>query len=759
MRFYSISLLIILSHFIEAQETDLLRDLSPDRLEELKEINLIDAAEKSLETENNLTETLEDYDDTQQLNSEKFGYDYFSKMPTSISSAADLPVPGEYKISLNDQLKVIFTGSKNEIFNLTVQLDGSIFIPKIGSISVVGDALSNVRSRVVNLVDANYVGVTVDVSIKELSAKKISIIGAVKSPGTYLVNPFTTISNALAYSGGVEDFGSLRNIVLVKPNGDEYVFDLYDLLIYGKRSNDLTVGSGDTIVVRGTDNFLEVKGSILRSKIYEYKKDDTFQDLIDFALGLLSEADQNNIYTTEVLSGAKVTKKINLSDSIGSSILKELYVGNNVFVTKNNLFVDGFGVTRGYVSSDLVSFDQIVSSLKFSSDIFPFYAIYDYQTLDGLGRKRTSFSLADPKTFEDFELNDNAKIYFFDRDFIMQMSKYYLNDSPEEEAELEIDAKYLLDIPIPSEFIQFKSANVNFLIPLKGKITPKILHEYFGTNEEIAEENVAVITKNESFSNSYTQIYDSKEVVAITLPKLQTDLIKVTILGQILNPGVYSLSSSTTLNELYVLAGGFLENSFEQGIIFARESVRENQEQAIIEARTLLVDSLLQKSTTNESAVGDINEIIKLAENLQPNGRITGNFSLNSDFSNEFILNDGDEIFIPSERNEITVEGEVLNSTSFLYDDSMSVSDYIDAAGGFSNYADKSAVFVIKANGVSIKVSRNIFSGNPVKLERGDTIVIPRDLEQISGLPLVQVATDIISNIAFSAASLNALKN
>ena len=45
---------------------------------------------------------------------------------------------------------------------------------------------------------------TIDLSLKNLSAKKISIVGAVNNPGTYLVNPFTTISNALAYSGGIQ---------------------------------------------------------------------------------------------------------------------------------------------------------------------------------------------------------------------------------------------------------------------------------------------------------------------------------------------------------------------------------------------------------------------------------------------------------------------------------------------------------------------------------------------------------------------------
>ena len=88
----------------------------------------------------------------------------------------------------------------------------------------------------------------------------------------------------------------------------------------------------------------------------------------------------------------------------------------------------------------------------------------------------------------------------------------------------------------------------------------------------------------------------------------------------------------------------------------------------------------------------------------------------------------------------------------------MSFRDYITAAGGFSDYADKRAVFVIKANGLSVVAGTNVFSGQ-VKIEPGDTIVVPRNLNQLEALPMISMATKIISDIAFSAASLNAIRD
>ena len=44
-------------------------------------------------------------------------------------------------------------------------------------------------------------------------------------------------------------------------------------------------------------------------------------------------------------------------------------------------------------------------------------------------------------------------------------------------------------------------------------------------------------------------------------------------------------------------------------------------------------------------------------------------------------------------------------------------------------------------------------------LNPGDTVVVPRDLGVMDTLPLVSVATKIISDIAFAAASLNTISD
>ena len=253
-------------------DTSAIQNLSSDQIamakEALSKNNLIDPTEKD---SSNKEETLKINEEAviSISDNSNFGYNFISTSPTSIIATGDLPLPNEYKISLGDVIGVVLSGSKDEIFDMKVQLDGSVFFPGLGSISVAGESFLDVKNKLRNLIEKSYIGVSIDLSLKDLSAKKITIVGAVNNPGTYLVNPFTTISNSLAYSGGIQNIGSLRNIRLVRSNGDNFEFDLYDLLIYGDRTNDITIESGDVIIIGPASNFITISGLVKRPGTYE----------------------------------------------------------------------------------------------------------------------------------------------------------------------------------------------------------------------------------------------------------------------------------------------------------------------------------------------------------------------------------------------------------------------------------------------------------------------------------------------------------
>ena len=120
---------------------------------------------------------------------------------------------------------------------------------------------------------------------------------------------------------------------------------------------------------------------------------------------------------------------------------------------------------------------------------------------------------------------------------------------------------------------------------------------------------------------------------------------------------------------------------------------------------------------------------------------------------------DGDTIFIPKIPSTINVLGEVLNPIAFQFEKNISIRKAIENAGGYRDYANKSKVYIIKANGNIQKADRNIFIQR-VNLEAGDTIVVPRKL--VIGDPGIQFLlplTQILSDFAFSAAAIESLSN
>ena len=106
----------------------------------------------------------------------------------------------------------------------------------------------------------------------------------------------------------------------------------------------------------------------------------------------------------------------------------------------------------------------------------------------------------------------------------------------------------------------------------------------------------------------------------------------------------------------------------------------------------------------------------------------------------------------------LTIIGQVLNPLTVEYETNVSVKEYIDKAGSFTEMADKRGIYIIGSDGASVPYDTRLFQ-NELRLQPGDTIVVPRDFDRVSTLPLVNSAAQIISNIAFAAASLNTLNN
>ena len=731
----------------QAVDPTILSQLSPEQIEMAKEAyairNFSDESADELPAIDESLETNRPNEDS-NVTSKKYGYDFFSSTPTSLVAIGDLPLPNDYKISLRDQFTVILSGSKDAMFNLNVKLDGTILFPELGSISVVGLSLQEVKDKLSLLIEQSYIGVNIDISIQNLSAKKITIVGAVKTPGTYLVNPFSTITSALAYSGGVSEIGSLRDIKLIRNNKEVFSFDLYDLLIKGDRSKDFTIEAGDTLLINAASQFVEINGAVKRPAIYEILEGETLGDIIDFALGFNQTANKSNISVSFLdLNEASIVKKNirNLDQSIENALSIDVFN----YVSQNTSDIQVYGAVEEPGFYDVKKYnnlENLIANLKFV-DVYPWLAVLEQFDENKILRSTTLFNLNDPSTYESIELLPNSAVHFTninDRSFnVSEMTQNKIADY-----ELILNHR-----------------QGTFRLPIYGEYSVKSFVDLLGLDMSDVDNFATYVSPLENIviNDAYENMqFTAKKYNTVSFRSPDNNLINITISGAIDFPGTYVLNDDSTVNDLYKLIGGFKKQAFLEGIVLQREAIRERQLESIEKSKEDLNKAILTSVQQGDN-VGDINIIQALSQTIDAEnlGRLAGDFSPESRASKNTILFDGDNIIVPKNPNTISILGEVLNPIAIEYNKNLSIKSSINNAGGYQQYADKSRVYVIKANGVVKKASRNIFVGN-IELEPGDTIIVPRKI--ITNNPGIQALipiTQILSDLAFSASALDNL--
>jgi len=185
------------------------------------------------------------------------------------------------------------------------------------------------------------------------------------------------------------------------------------------------------------------------------------------------------------------------------------------------------------------------------------------------------------------------------------------------------------------------------------------------------------------------------------------------VYGEVKTPGNYTvMDQETTVQELLEKAGGITERALKNGAYIIRS--RQNTS-ATISAQSNF-DLLLQR--TSDQYIQGL-EYLELESKL---GRNRINLDLNDPESLKSIrLYDGDNLIIPQNLNVVTVFGQVMIPGQYAYSEKKTVQEYIDEqAGGVTNAADASRIFIIKAGTLSWYLPAE------TKLESGDLIFVDR---------------------------------
>lgn len=245
----------------------------------------------------------------------------------------------------------------------------------------------------------------------------------------------------------------------------------------------------------------------------------------------------------------------------------------------------------------------------------------------------------------------------------------------------------------------------------------------------------------------------------------------VVLKGEVRNPGTYSILRNERLSSVIERAGGLTPQAYPYGAVFTRLSVSERERventRSANDIRNQILNALARPngSTTGSSMSGDtltaVMGLLNQIESQPAIGRVSvipDPTLLHDQPTSDILLEAGDAIVIPKKPSTVTVLGEVLQPGTFVWDRSNDVSDYVDQAGGPSEYADTSRIIVVLPDGSARSAGMSWLSiGLNSDVPPGSTIIVFRDVSSLSTHQLIVEVTSIISSLATTAAAMAVL--
>ncbi|MDR7052272.1 protein involved in polysaccharide export with SLBB domain [Duganella sp. 3397] len=225
-----------------------------------------------------------------------FGSDLFSTVPTTFAPADAGQVNQDYVLGTGDVVQIRGWGMVDIDVSATVDRSGAIYIPRIGNVNVSGVKYRDLQGYLKQAVGKVFTNFELTASISQVRSVQIYVVGHAVRPGTYTLSAMSTLLNALFTSGGPSVTGTLRNIEVKRANRTATRFDLYDMLVKGDKSSDLTLQDGDVVYIPEVGPLVALTGNVKTPAIFELKKEvESVSDLVALAGGFSSSAQTKQI--------------------------------------------------------------------------------------------------------------------------------------------------------------------------------------------------------------------------------------------------------------------------------------------------------------------------------------------------------------------------------------------------------------------------------------------------------------------------------
>ncbi|MSR88605.1 MAG: hypothetical protein EXS67_03010 [Candidatus Margulisbacteria bacterium] len=695
-------------------------------------------------------------DEIKQKPAEKiyqFGYDVFNNSTYSGSPYMSIPAGPDYVLGTGDTLQIRIWGKIEEQMTVSLDNNGQIYLPKVGILSLAGVRYGAVPQVIKRALSKYYVNFEVSATLGSMRSIKVFVLGEVNTPGAYDMSSMSTVMMSLYASGGLTKMGSLRKVQLIRNRHVIKTLDFYDYLMSGNRSQDTLLQNFDTVFIPVIGDVVKVTGLVKRPGIYELKGNETIYDAIEtLAGGFGVTYFGKRIQVERILQGQKkVMLDLELQEhaKYKTSLKKEKLKNGDIItvlpISKkrfNQVTIQGNVYRPGtYEFRNGMTIGDLIDKADNLLDDTYLQRLELYREKSNTEREIIPINYLDPNS-KKVELKEFDVLQVNPRSAMAGKSKVTIEG----------------DVKVPGDYqllVNMKILDLIYLaIPEK---TAELDYAELVRKNPSGIDNIIVINlntlKNNPDSASNLILQDSDKLF-VRKNQERNAAQSITLKGEFLYPGTYSVRSGETLNEIIQRAGGVTQKAFLKGIIFKRKSVKDlehlGQDKILIEEQKRLFydQSRILSLNTKEYSGAYTDALVLIKTQVKQNeGRLVLDITSLEDIKgkNNVTLENNDEISLPEIPASVQIVGGVQQTSAHIFTPNQNLDYYINQSGGYSEFARRDDCMVIKSNGTIDKIGDRV-------IERGDTIYIPEEIK--AGQDWLSLLVEISKVIANTVTAL-----
>ena len=729
--------------------------------------------------------------DTAEAPSTYFGYNIFRNNPYLNKEYLLGNIDEGYLISPGDEMRIITYGDNSLEQNVTVDRNGNINITGYGLFFASGMTFKTLKSRLKLFLGKYLSGLMsstprtfLDVSLTQLRPVKVVVLGQVQSPGPHILNTSGSALSALYAAGGVKYSGSLREIKIYRNNKLYKTIDLYDYITKGELRKDIRLTNNDIVFVGARKNSIQLSGELYNPAIYETLPGEDLNSLIKIAGGLPPTTQTNKINISRItpsedrisevvfdrtlLTVALDNTKINLVDGDTITFFQILDNESNLVSISGHVFDPGVYSLQGYSDLKSLIFD---AAKGIKPDVY-LERVDVVSVLDGV-EIYNSYVLSDV-------ISGDVTIQLADKDRAI----IYSNASVEGSKSVSIGGYGVTaqTIPWKENFSLY-----DFIFSASAVDSPEFLTNLLRSRIDLKRYNLDTGDYS-SLKYDYNDIEALKAVFLV--PKDQVVIYgkslteptnkKVSIFGYVNGSGTFPLQKNMFVEDVILLAGGFtfsadqtvaivnrqeidpvnerliekfevsldkdyllgLKDTPDNGFVLShKDMITIKKQEGYLEAERISVtgEVVFPQSIILEFRNSSLKDILDACDGLTKYANLDASYLIRNgkiiilDLSkvknSDKIFENGDELFIASNKGEVSVDGAVQNPSTFIWDKNLRAKNYIRNSGGKTKKASKA--YIVFPNGKTKKIS---FFRNPKVFANSRIVVNSKEEKDKSDL-------------------------